>query len=151
GLVDMHTHIHPGGTFWGMDPDPVAWYSGVTTWVDGGSVGAFGLDALLAARKHFRVRSAILLHIAAQSLAARTGESRDLPNLDEDATLTAISVTRGVVRGIKVRMGTSTVGQNHLEPLRGALRTGEAAGVRVMVRIGGGPFALDVVVDLLGR
>lgn len=150
GLVDMHTHIHPGGTFWGMDPDPVAWYSGVTTWVDGGSVGAFGLDALLAARKHFRVRSAILLHIAAQGLAARTGESCDLANLDEDAALTAISRHRDVVRGIKVRMDSSTVGENHLEPLRVALRTGEAAGVPVMVHIGGGPFGLDEVVDLLG-
>lgn len=149
GLIDMHTHIHPGGTFWGMHPDPIAWYTGVTTWVDGGSVGAFGLHGLLETTRHFRVRSAVLLHIAAQGLAARTGESRDLADLDEEAALAAIARHRDAVRGIKVRMDSTTVGNNHLEPLRIALRVGATAGVPVMVHIGSGPFRLDEVVDLL--
>lgn len=149
GLIDMHTHLHPGGTFWGMEPDPVAWYTGVTTWIDAGSVGAYGLGALLAARTGFRVRSGILLHIAAQGLAARTGESRDLAFLDTEAALAAIAAHRDAVLGIKVRMDSTTVGDNGLEPLRIALRTGEAAGVPVMVHIGRGPFTLDEVVDLL--
>ncbi|MFD0744315.1 hypothetical protein ACFQ1L_22725 [Phytohabitans flavus] len=42
GLVDLHTHVHPGATYWGIHPDPVAWHSGVTTWVDAGSAGAWG-------------------------------------------------------------------------------------------------------------
>src|SRR5918995_7130990 len=56
GLVDLHTHVHPGATYWGIDPDPVAWYSGVTTWVDAGSAGAYSLDALRAAVRGFQVR-----------------------------------------------------------------------------------------------
>ena len=40
GLVDLHTHVHPGSGYWGIDPDPIAWYTGVTTWVDAGSAGA---------------------------------------------------------------------------------------------------------------
>ena len=47
GLVDLHTHIFPGGTFWGVDPEPVAWRTGVTTFVDAGSTGAFSADAFL--------------------------------------------------------------------------------------------------------
>jgi dihydroorotase len=149
GLVDLHTHLHAGGTFWGLHPDPIAWYTGVTTWVDGGSVGAYGLDALLAARRHFDVRSAILLHISAHGLSARTGESRDLAFLDVDAATAAICRHRDVVRGIKVRMDSSTVGQNGLRPLQIALQVGEATGVPVMVHIGRGPFGLNEVVDLL--
>lgn len=149
GLVDLHTHLHAGGTFWGLTPDPIAWYTGVTTWVDAGSVGAYGLDAFLAARRGFAVRSAIMLHISAHGLSARTGESRDLAFLDVDAAVAAICRNRDAVRGIKVRMDRSTVGENGLRPLRIALEAGEATGVPVMVHIGGGPFGLDEVVDLL--
>jgi dihydroorotase len=149
GLVDLHTHLHAGSTFWGLRPDPIAWYTGVTTWVDAGSAGAYGLAALLRARQSSGVRSYVLLHIAAHGLAARTGESRDLDNLDVGAAVSAIAANRDVVRGIKVRMDASTVGENHLEPLRLALRAGEEAGVPVMVHIGRGPFTLDEVVDLL--
>jgi dihydroorotase len=149
GLIDMHTHLHAGGSFWGLHPDPIAWYTGVTTWVDAGSAGAYGLDALLAARRDFAVRSVILLHISAHGLSARTGESRDLAFLDAGAALAAISRHRDAVRGIKVRMDSSTVGQNGLRPLQIALEVGEAAGVPVMVHIGRGPFGLNEVVDLL--
>jgi dihydroorotase len=149
GLVDMHTHLHAGGTFWGLRPDPIAWYTGVTTWVDAGSVGAYGLDALLAARRDFEVRSAILLHISAHGLSARTGESRDLAFLDAEAAAAAICRHRDVGRGIKVRMDSSTVGENGLRPLQIALQVGEETGVPVMVHIGRGPFGLNEVVDLL--
>jgi dihydroorotase len=45
GLIDLHTHVHSGATYWGIDPDPLAWCSGVTTWVDAGSSGAFTFPA----------------------------------------------------------------------------------------------------------
>ncbi len=149
GLVDMHTHLHPTGGFWGMDPDPIAGYTGVTTWGDAGSVGAYGLAGLLAARTDFRVRTAVLLHISAHGLSARTGEARDLSFLDVDAFVAAATRHPDVVRGIKVRMDGSTVGDNGLEPLRIALAAGEATGLPVMMHIGGGPFTLDQIVDML--
>ena len=31
GLFDLHTHIYWGTTYWGIDPDPVAACTGVTT------------------------------------------------------------------------------------------------------------------------
>src|SRR5690349_13996351 len=46
GLVDLHTHVLPRFTYWGVDPDPLAARSGVTTWVDAGSAGAFAIDGL---------------------------------------------------------------------------------------------------------
>lgn len=149
GLIDMHTHVAGGSTFWGLDPDPIAWYSGVTTWIDAGSVGAFGLAAMLEAHATSRSRIGVLLHIAAHGLSARTGEARDMANLDAEAALTAISRHRDVVHGIKVRMDSLATGDNHLEPLRVALRVGEAAGVPVMVHIGRGTYTLDEVVGML--
>src|SRR5690349_7640219 len=96
GLVDLHTHIHAGSTFWGLRPDPIAWHTGVTTWVDAGSVGAYGLDAFLRARESLGVRSFVLLHIAGHGLSARTGESRDLADLDVGAAVAAVIDHRDV-------------------------------------------------------
>ena len=41
GLIDLHTHIYWGATYWGIEPDPVAARTGVTTWIDAGSAGAY--------------------------------------------------------------------------------------------------------------
>src|SRR5262245_37203338 len=39
GLVDLHTHCYFGATGLGIEADPIAARSGVTTWVDAGSFG----------------------------------------------------------------------------------------------------------------
>src|SRR5699024_12273579 len=44
GLVDAHTHVWHGAGYWGLDPTPIAWRTGVTTWIDAGSAGAYAMD-----------------------------------------------------------------------------------------------------------
>jgi dihydroorotase len=149
GLVDLHTHVYPGTGYWGIDPDPVAWYSGVTTWVDAGSAGAHSLAGLRAFAATRQVRTAILLNIAAQGLAARTGECRDLGDCDVDLAADAVRGNRDVVRGIKVRIDAETVGGNGVEPLRHGIAAAEACGTPVMVHIGTSPPALAEVLALL--
>jgi dihydroorotase len=149
GLVDLHTHVHPGATYWGIAPDPVAWYSGVTTWVDAGSAGAYTLDSLRAAARSYRVRTVALLNIASVGLTAMTGECRDLANCDVDLAVDTVAVNRDLVAGVKVRMDGRTVGTHGLEPLRRALAVAEAAAVPVMVHIGVPPPTVDEVLGLL--
>jgi dihydroorotase len=149
GLVDLHTHVYPGAGYWGIDPDPVAWYSGVTTWVDAGSAGAYSLAGLRAFAAGRQVRVPILLNIAGHGLAARTGECRDLGDCDVGLAVNAISTHREVVRGVKVRIDAETVGRNGVEPLRRGLAAAEVCGVPVMVHIGTSPPPLDDVLRLL--
>lgn len=147
GLIDVHTHVGPG--YWGIDPDPIAWHSGVTTWVDAGSAGAFTLDALRRVAATATVRVPALLNISAIGLAGRTGESRDLDNCDVPLAIDTIQENRELVRGVKVRIDRDTVGDNGVEPLRRGLAAAEACGVPVMVHIGTAPPELDEVLDLL--
>jgi len=149
GLVDLHTHIYPGAGYWGIDPDPTAWHTGVTTWVDAGSAGAFTVAGLrdYAATRRVRVRA--LLNIAGQGLSARTGEGVDLTNCDPDLAVRAIREHRDLVRGVKVRIDRETVGDNGVEPLRRGLIAARECGVPVMVHIGTTPPALAEVLDLL--
>jgi dihydroorotase len=144
GLVDLHTHV--GSGYWGIDPDPVAWYTGVTTWVDAGSAGAYTVAGLPRATG---VRVAALLNISALGLAGRTGESRDLTNCDVDVAIDAVLRHPELIRGVKVRVDAETVGTNGVEPLRRGLTVAAACGLPVMVHIGSSPPALDEVLDLL--
>ena len=44
GLIDLHTHCFWGGSGIGIEADPVAARSGVTSWVDAGSFGYDQID-----------------------------------------------------------------------------------------------------------
>lgn len=147
GLIDLHTHVGPG--YWGIDPDPIAWYSGVTTWVDAGSAGAYTFAGLRRVVGAADVRVPVLLNISAVGLAGRTGESRDLDNCDVALAVDTIQAHRELIRGVKVRIDRDTVGENGVEPLRRGLAVGDACAVPVMVHIGTAPPALDEVLGLL--
>jgi len=147
GLIDLHTHVGPG--YWGIDPDATAWYSGVTTWVDAGSAGAYTIDGLRRVAAASGVRIPALLNISAVGLAGRTGESRDLGNCDVGLAVDTLQQHRDLLRGIKVRIDRDTVGDNGVEPLRRGIAAGDRAGVPVMVHIGTTPPSLDEVLDLL--
>ena len=149
GLIDLHTHVHPGATYWGIDPDPIAWCSGVTTWVDAGSAGAYTLDGLRRAAQVAGVRVAALLNIAATGLTGRTGECADLDACDVDLAIATITAHRDLVAGIKVRVDRHTVGDHGLEPLRRALRVAEACQVPVMAHVGYAPPSIADVAPLL--
>lgn len=141
GLVDLHTHTRGG--YWGIDPDAYAWHSGVTTWVDAGSAGAYTWRDW-----HHGVRSPALLNVSAIGLAAQTGESRDLDACDVDAATATIRGNEGIV-GVKVRMDRGATGDNGLEPLRRAITAADACDVPLMVHIGAPPPGVDEVLGLL--
>ncbi|RSM59964.1 amidohydrolase [Actinoplanes sp. ATCC 53533] len=147
GLVDLHTHVGPG--YWGIEPDPIAWRSGVTTWVDAGSAGAYTLAGLRRVAAGTDVRVPALLNISAIGLAGRTGEGRDLATCDTALAIDTVRAHRDLIHGIKVRIDRETVGDNGVEPLRRGLAAAEACGVPVMVHIGTAPPTLDEVLDLL--
>ncbi|WP_113701343.1 amidohydrolase/deacetylase family metallohydrolase, partial [Nonomuraea lactucae] len=149
GLIDLHTHVHPGATYWGIDPDPVAWYTGVTTWIDAGSAGAYAVESLRAATHDHRVRVSALLNISAVGLTAPDGENRELANCDVDLAAETLATNRDLFVGVKVRMDGKSVGTNGLEPLRRAIGVAETGGVPVMVHIGVAPPSVDEVLGLL--
>lgn len=149
GLVDAHTHLFPSGSFWGMDPSGVVARSGVTTWIDAGSAGAFTFPAFVAGTAHWTISCFALVNISVVGLAARTGESTLLEWCDETACESVIAAHRGRIVGIKVRVDHETVGINGDEPLRRALRVAERTDLPVMVHIGEGPPEIDIVLDLL--
>ena len=71
GLIDLHAHVWYGAGYYGIDADPIGAASGVTSWADAGSAGAFTLEGL---RRYIiepsQVRIAAFLNISCIGLVA---------------------------------------------------------------------------------
>ncbi|HEX5688627.1 MAG TPA: amidohydrolase/deacetylase family metallohydrolase [Roseiflexaceae bacterium] len=150
GLVDLHTHVYHRATFWGIDPDPVAARSGVTTWLDVGSAGAFNWDGFREwVVKPASARIYGLLNISAIGLVAATGELGNLDYCDVDMCCKLIDRNRDMILGIKARIDRNTVRENGLEPLQRARAAAERCDLPMMVHIGIGPPAIEDVLALM--
>lgn len=147
GLIDYHVHVYHGATYWGIDPDPVASRTGVTTWVDAGSAGATTWPAFRDwCIRPARARVVAFLNIATAGLASATHELAALDNLDVDLCARTIEANRDLLVGVKVRMGAPDVNPHGLEPLRRAIAAAEAVGLPLMVHLGATPPSIDEVV-----
>lgn len=150
GLVDLHTHVYHSVTYWGIDADPVAARSGVTTWVDAGSAGGYnliGLQKFIVQPSPLRMYA--FLNISSIGLTAPTWELAN-PNYCDEALCSKIAAAYPeFVRGIKVRIDVNTTGAQGIEPLRRARRVAEQCQLPLMVHIGTGPPSLQDVLALL--
>ncbi|HEY5058884.1 MAG TPA: amidohydrolase/deacetylase family metallohydrolase [Gaiellaceae bacterium] len=150
GLVDLHTHTFHGFSFWGVDPDPIATRTGVTTWNDAGTPGALTLEAF---RRHIVDEAAVTittyLNIANIGLVGENYETANLEYCDVGLFRRAVDRHRDLVVGVKVRIGTPTVGATGVESLRRAVQAGDECGLPVMVHIAMAPPSVDEVLDLL--
>lgn len=140
GLIDLHTHIFRKVTFWGVNADVVAARSGVTTWVDAGSSGAFTIDGF----REFVVRAAIVriyafLNISCIGLVAHDYELTNLAFCNPDLFELTLNANRDLVIGGKVRLGASTVGENGFEPLKLARDVLDRCELPVMLHIADRP------------
>lgn len=149
GLVDLHTHVFAGGSYWGIHPDGIAASTGVTTWVDAGSAGAYTLASFVRTVERFRARTRAFLHISGLGLAGQTGESLVLANVDVAAAVAAVQSHRDLVCGIKVRCDVNAGGPHGLEPLRRALTVAAETGLPVMAHVAYAPPGADEVLRLL--
>jgi dihydroorotase len=150
GLVDLHTHIYWGVTYWGIEADPVAARSGVTTWLDVGSAGAFsfpGFRAFVAERS--RVRAFCLLNLSSIGLIAPSWEFANLDYCNVELAAQTVDENRDIILGIKARIDNNTTRASGIRPLELARELADRVDLPLMVHIGNGPPALADVLRLL--
>jgi dihydroorotase len=151
GLIDTHTHLFRGADYLGIDADSVAWRSGVTTWLDAGSAGAFRLPAF---REHVIERSEVtvraLINISYLGLPGLNYDEYCNPAAcDVDLLERVVDAHRDVVVGIKTRMGREGVCNLGIYPLLKAVEAGERTRLPVMCHISGSPPSIDAVLARL--
>jgi dihydroorotase len=150
GLIDLHTHIYWGVTYWGIEADPVAAQTGVTTWLDVGSAGSYtfpGFREYVVNRTRARVYA--LLHISSIGLVAPTWEVSNIDYCNVDLAEMIVNENRDLILGIKIRVDRNTTRSTGIRPLELARELADKVGLPLMVHIGTGPPSLDEVVNLL--
>jgi dihydroorotase len=150
GLIDIHTHIYRGATYWGIDADAVGSRSGVTSWIDAGSPGALSLSGFrefIVERSHVRVST--FLNISSIGLVAQDFELCNINYCDVGLFELVANRNRDILNGVKVRMGVSTVGPSGLEPMKRARQAAERCDMKMMVHIATAPPPLDEIIDLM--
>lgn len=150
GLVDLHTHIYWGASFWGIEADPVAARTGVTTWLDVGTAGAYNFHGF----RHYvaesnRSRCYALLNLSSIGLVANTFEFSNLDYCNVELAEMITNRNRDVIVGIKARIDSSTTRGTGLEPLRRARQLADRVGLPLMVHIGAAPPHLPEILPLM--
>lgn len=150
GLIDLHTHVYWGATFWGIEADPVAARTGVTTWLDVGSAGAYswpGFRRYIAEPSKSRIYG--LLNLSAIGLIAPTWEFANIDYCDVDLAETIVNQNRDLILGIKARIDSNTTRGVGIRPLELARELADRVDLPLMVHIGAGPPTLAEVSHLL--
>jgi len=152
GLVDLHSHVFHGCSYWGVRPDPVASRSGVTTWIDAGSAGAMTLDGFREyIVKPARARIYAFLNISYIGLVGPDHELMNLNYCDIDVFKRIYDLNRDLVVGVKVRMMSSTVGEQGVKPLERARQAADECAVPMMMHIGYAPPSIDECLPFLKK
>jgi len=137
GLVDVHTHLFPGVSHYGIDPDTHCLDRGVTTAVDAGSAGAQtfpGLRRYVIERSQTRILA--FLNIAVQGMISRlVGELEDIRWASPGQAIACARENPDLIVGIKVRLGYQMVGNDPAPALRRARDAADALGLPLMVHV----------------
>ena len=149
GLIDLHTHVYHSATYWGIKPDPIAARSGVTTWLDVGSAGAYNFIGL----REFVIRQSLvriyaLLNISGIGLTAPNWELRNLNYLDVDLCCKLVDLNRDLVLGIKARIDNGTTGGEIAGLLRARMAADQCM-LPLMVHIAAGPPTIEEIMPQL--
>jgi dihydroorotase len=157
GLIDLHTHVYWGGTSISVDAPTIARLSGTTTLVDAGSAGP---GNFLGFRHHVIERSPVRIlaylnisfpGIFAYGAGVMVGECSDIRLLDSKSCLQTIEEHRGLIVGVKVRVGKVAGGSNGIAPLDMAMEVAEEAGVPLMAHLDNPPPSRKEVLSRLRR
>lgn len=155
GWIDIHTHVYDGVAPLGIPADPNCIAKGVTTAIDAGSAGAHtfpGLRRYVIEAADTRILALLNISVVGQSTLSPDnpwGELLDLRYANAALAAKTIERHRDVIVGMKVRLTRNIAGEHDLEVLRRAREAADAAGLPVMVHIGGSHSPLASILALM--
>ena len=99
GLIDLHTHVYWGSTFWGIEPDPVAARTGLPPGsTSAARVATTSRRSGASLSRTVKSRVYALLNISSIGLTGPTWELANIGYLDVPLAQTIIEANRDVIR-----------------------------------------------------
>jgi dihydroorotase len=137
GLIDVHVHVYPGVSHYGIEADATCLARGATTVVDAGSAGA---ETFPGFRKYVievsQTRILAQLNIASHGMLSRDVGEFALPEYaNVDACCKMIEQHRDLILGVKVRLTKDSIVSKAagMIPLYRAREAADAAGLPIMI------------------
>ena len=137
GLIDLHVHVFPGVSHFGIEPDPTCLARGATTVVDAGSAGA---DTFPGFRKYVievsDTRIFAQLNVSSQGMITKEVGEFEVPEFaDVSRCVQTIEQHRDLILGVKVRLTKNSIvsERSGMLPLHRAREAADAAGLPIMV------------------
>jgi dihydroorotase len=153
GLVDLHVHVYPGVSHYGVEADQHCLLRGVTTAVDTGSAGAAtfpGFRRWVIERARTRVLA--FLHIAVQGMiSSLVGELEEPRWASPALSVVCANENPDVIVGIKVRLGHQMVGQDPERAFVAARKAADRLELPLMVHVIDLPRPLSWLLPRLGE
>jgi dihydroorotase len=149
GLVDLHTHCYHSATRLGIEADPIAARSGVSTWVDAGSFGwdqTPGFRRFIVNPAQARIFGFVYLYTNSRDPSVdpvkyvRSGMRR---------TGEAAVANRDIILGVKFQVGSNMNGRYSLDFLKIARELCDDFKLPLMAHISFAPPETSEVLDLM--
>jgi dihydroorotase len=149
GLVDLHTHCYHSANALGVEADPIAARSGVTTWVDAGSFGydqAVGFRRFIVQPAQARIYGYVYLY-----------PSNRNPDVDVikyvrggiDRTGKTVQENNDILLGVKFQVGSNMNGRYSLDMLKAARELCDKYKLPLMAHISFSPPETTEVMELM--
>jgi dihydroorotase len=148
GLIDLHTHIHYGVRS-GIEADPVAARSGVTTWLDAGTFDYThirGFRRFIVQPAKCRIFGMVYLYPS-----NRNPDSNPVKDVRAamDATGRAAQENSDIVLGVKIQVGSNMNGRYSLDFLKVARELCDKYKLRLLAHISFAPPSTEEVMALM--
>ena len=152
GLIDFHSHIFHGGSYWGMHPDLLL-STGVTTVVDAGTAGCANFEAFYkSVIIHSLIRIKAQINLFPGGIVGYNAlEKYAFKNMHEKKYSELIDKYPDSIIGFKIRMGKEVVGQLGLSPLRQAVSFADRFSLPVVVHGSNPPCTASELVENLRK
>lgn len=155
GLIDLHTHVAHGATTPGVGmgcvtPEIAGVHAGVTTVVDGGSVGVAQVGVFKShILPHAKTRTLVYLNIGsyAHTMPGLADISR-IEDIDEKAIAACVEANPGLLSGFKLRLVGPVVRERGEEVIRRSKAIANEHKLPLMVHFGDGGGDLQRMSEL---
>lgn len=151
GLVDLHTHCYHSATGLGIEADPIAARSGVTTWVDAGSFGwdqAPGFRRFIVQPSQARIYGFVYLYPS-----DRNSDNDVLKYVRSgmEKTGRTVEANRDILLGVKLQIGSNMNGKYSLPMLKIARELCDRFQLPLMAHISFAPPDTSEVMALMKK
>ncbi|MDR2832698.1 MAG: amidohydrolase/deacetylase family metallohydrolase [Streptococcaceae bacterium] len=147
GWIDSHVHCYSELDLYYDYPDEIGVKSGVTTVIDAGSCGYDNIDDFYEKTRANQTNVYALINISRTGIV-RQDELSDLENVKEELVRASLEKHPDFIKGLKVRMSKTVIGENGIKPLELAKKIQvNNHQLPLMVHIGSAPANLDEILE----